>query len=48
MKKVAPDVHPKGSPKYNLKKDALGVKRTPPTNKKNKYPKGKLDNCNHL
>nr|XP_051229215.1 uncharacterized protein LOC127347023 [Lolium perenne] len=36
---MKPTLHPVGTPKFNLKKDALGVRKTPPTNKKRKSPK---------
>ncbi|XP_047044345.1 uncharacterized protein LOC124648670 [Lolium rigidum] len=31
---MKPTLHPVGTPKFNLKKAALGVRKTPPTNKK--------------
>nr|XP_051220194.1 uncharacterized protein LOC127337268 [Lolium perenne] len=36
---MKPTLHPVGTPKFNLKKAALGVRKTPPTNKKRKSPK---------
>ncbi|KAM0857942.1 hypothetical protein ACQ4PT_048130 [Festuca glaucescens] len=36
---MKPTLHPVGTPKFNLKKAALGVRKTPPTNKKKKSPK---------
>uniref|UniRef100_A0ACD6APH2 Uncharacterized protein n=1 Tax=Avena sativa TaxID=4498 RepID=A0ACD6APH2_AVESA len=35
-----PDMYPKGSPKFNLQKAALGVKKTPSNNRKRRSPKG--------
>uniref|UniRef100_A0ACD5YAZ4 Uncharacterized protein n=1 Tax=Avena sativa TaxID=4498 RepID=A0ACD5YAZ4_AVESA len=35
-----PDMHPKGSPKFNLQKAALGVKKIPSNNQKRRSPKG--------
>uniref|UniRef100_A0ACD5WTJ6 Uncharacterized protein n=1 Tax=Avena sativa TaxID=4498 RepID=A0ACD5WTJ6_AVESA len=35
-------MHPKGSPKFNLQKAALGVKKIPSNNQKRRSPKGNL------
>jgi hypothetical protein len=39
---MKPTLHPVGTPKFNLKKASLGVRKTPPTNKKRKSPKGTI------
>jgi hypothetical protein len=40
---MKPGLHPVGTPKFNMKRASIGVKKTPPTNKKKKSPKGTVN-----